>query len=164
MQSVKLLRANMKATLTLSEKFSIYFWRMIAFPLIMRQFWGRNVAPNGMLQLFRLAFVNIHTNHVHSSCGITLPTPDSNHSEAVFRLNLFIKPVKTYLALSMAMIWFIHCSECYFLIYCSFNAASLNANSARFNTVYGGLNPSITNAIFVHGTEYFSSIGELIVW
>lgn len=33
----------------------------------------------------------------------------------------------------------------------SFNATTLQQNSARFNTVYGGLNPSITNALFVHG-------------
>lgn len=33
----------------------------------------------------------------------------------------------------------------------SFNAQTLQQNSARFNTVYGGLNPGITNALFVHG-------------
>lgn len=34
-----------------------------------------------------------------------------------------------------------------------FNASTIVQNSARFNTIYGGLNPSITNVLFVHG-EY----------
>jgi len=33
----------------------------------------------------------------------------------------------------------------------NFNQTTLHANSGRFNTVYGGLNPSVTNTIFVHG-------------
>lgn len=38
-----------------------------------------------------------------------------------------------------------------FKVYCSFNESTIQQNSARFNTIYGGLNPGITNVLYVHG-------------
>lgn len=32
-----------------------------------------------------------------------------------------------------------------------FTEERLNRNSARFNTIYGGLNPDVSNAVFVYG-------------
>lgn len=48
-----------------------------------------------------------------------------------------------------------------FCLYTSFTAERLNESSSRFNTIYGGLEPEITNAIFVHGEhDPWSVIGR----